>query len=258
MKKRVILFLCGALIVLLPIVTNAALDGPAWPAPGGTTYSWTGNSGMAGGQTNTYTGFDNSAYSALYWGADSSYSVGLSFNTDGETSSNPFTGSGEVMTFNLADSNLADGIAVWTGSTVMGWYDDETHADPVWHTAAVQTKFVVTVTDLSGNAIAFMDSSLAGGPASIGALVEVTDPAGFKANMEWYAKLDNDTNWTPALEFFNLSAYDNHGTGDYINYNAQFAGGFYSSPAVPEWPSGILALMGGLTGIRGIIFRRRR
>ncbi len=47
------------------------LTGPAYPPPGGVTFSGSGPGSGSGGKTFSYSGFDNTAYGSLYWGPTS-------------------------------------------------------------------------------------------------------------------------------------------------------------------------------------------
>src|SRR5215469_12427489 len=70
--------------------TQAALLGPTYPAPGNNSWSPTYNNtqqsaGSAGGVTFSYSGFDTSAFSQLYWGPWDSTSVSSSLSSGGGT-----------------------------------------------------------------------------------------------------------------------------------------------------------------------------
>src|SRR3974390_1721278 len=73
--------------LLASVSAHAALLGPSYPAPGGNSFS--------GG---TYSGFNTSAFSALYWGSSTAAGPSAGFNG----SPNPLTfssASGQVETF---------------------------------------------------------------------------------------------------------------------------------------------------------------
>jgi len=238
------------MLVVLSVVLSAsgafaALNGPAYPAPGGNGLAFSGpfeNAGEPGGLTVTYTGFDSTAYGSLYWGPDSTQIVGLSFSATNGVSA--FNGS-ETMTYQSGLSDLSAGTAVWTGETVMGYFDGGGN----WHSPTVYTRFTLSVTDLGNTAMPFVDAVSVGGPAAANVLTQIMDPAGFKANLLWTASLDNFT-WTPALTLFNSSQYADHGG---VSYTHTFNGGFYNS-AVPEPVTllgfGLPMLMVGLDKLR--------
>jgi hypothetical protein len=176
----------GAL--LLSSVTWA-LGGPASTPPGGVTITPsdpTGRQiGITGGISYTYSGFDFSRFKTLYWGAVETGTVGFAF--DG-TIDQP----GEVMTFTLAGSDLANGMALWTGSsritywTGYGWTD--------W---VLPTHFTLRVTDASGDPIPLVLGSTLGLPGD-GVVMTVTGD--FTA---WMLVETDNGDWYPALEVFN-------------------------------------------------------
>jgi len=89
----------------LSATLQASLLGPAWPAPGGNSYSQAGQEGDYGGKTYTYTGFDPAQYLDLYWGPWEGAVLGLSM--DGEMESR------EHLVFQPGLSDFANGKAVW-------------------------------------------------------------------------------------------------------------------------------------------------
>jgi hypothetical protein len=234
------------LVVMAASGAFAALDGPAWPPPGGAAFTASGDAGKSGGMTFELTNFDPAAYISLYWGPDSTQIIGLSFNrTDGATI---FTGD-EIMAYQSGLSDLTTGTAVWAGNTVMGYRDSIGN----WHYTTVYSRFTLTVTDLSNTAMPLVDAASVGAPTSANVVTKISDPTGFKANLLWTASLNNTT-WTPAVTLFSSSPYDNHGTGDYTHCDTTFNGGFYSSP-VPE-PSSLVVIITGLGALVGL--RKRK
>ena len=133
-----------------------------YPAPGGNTASGVGTATVSGGRTWTLGGFNSSMYDKLYYGvgdypAGGFSAAGPSLTMDGST---------DVLSFNSGQSNLAGGIAVWTGSTTFMTYN--------YGNVITPTRFTLKVTDLSGSALALTDAStIAGLPVSLGAVLDV-------------------------------------------------------------------------------------
>jgi hypothetical protein len=199
----------------------AGLLGPEWPAPGGTTYTASGNPGSGGGLTFSYSGFNPSQYSQLYWGPWEGAVIGASLNGAGITGS-------EIMTFSSFTGNKA----VWTGSSTWSYYSGSSHTD------TISTRVTLTV-----NSTSFMDAS-AQGKGSIAVLAPVT--GNYSANILFEANFFG--NWLPVND-----GYDRYQTPRDIQTQLEFSGGYYyTSVPVP----GVFWLFGsGLIAVIG--FRRR-
>ena len=139
----------------------------AGPNTGGSPYPGTAQ-GRNGGQDNKYSAFNYGQFTALYWGPfnnpsastsnDSTSGVAVTFDgTDVDPAIAQATG--EVLTFSSGTSNLAGGIARWTGSAVLGG------------SLPVPTRLTLTVTNMDGQPIPFIDATTLG--LSNGAVIRV-------------------------------------------------------------------------------------
>ena len=153
--------------LLLAAVSHAAtLLGPVLPTALPQTQdavTVAGNYGRPGGKTWTY-GNRQLRNSTSVWHTDFPGAVKLSFIND------TFSGAGEVMTFDAAGSNLAGGVLLFKGQTLLPG-----NPTPVFTTATL------TYTSLSAVAIGLATPASVGAPASVGGLALVPF-AGFKLN----------------------------------------------------------------------------
>lgn len=210
-----------------------------WPAPGGATVVNNGVLPIApGGRTFTFTDFDPSAYGELY------YVVG-DYDSSGFVAVGPrlwTDNSPDSLAFNAGQSNFAGGKVVWTGATTLSLLQGTFNA---------QTRFTLTVKDLTSNPLGLVDAStITGMPASVGGALLV--PAtGYTAN--WYFELLNPlTNtWGSAK-----SVFDGLSTVGGYNLNSSVGGAFYSSAPEVPLPAAAWLLLSGLGGM-GLIARGR-
>ena len=218
----------------------ATFTGPDYPPPGGVTFAGSGNRLNAGGAVWTYSGFDLGASGDLYY----AFAGGLAF--DGN-----LTGA-DGLYFDAAASDLANGIAVFTGATSVVSF-----GSPL----AVDTRMTLTFTDLANNALALTTSGAAGFDASglAGGLSGADIPTllvlgDFKVRQEVAARFSGGGAFSAAGSFFDGVQGKSPAPSQRVS---SFGGGFYSTSAgVPE--PGVWALMIAGFGGAGAMLRRRR
>jgi len=240
--KRLSRSLACVAVAALPAAALATpvLAPGGFPAPGGTNYSGGGSDIAAGGSTWSYSGFDPSAYSNLYYAIGdypSDWSpAGPSLSMDGKY---------EVLSYNAGLSNLAAGVAVWTGATTLPTYNVGQ--------VAVSTEFVLHVTDTSNNPLALTSASSLGLDPSLGAVLQVQ--GAFNANWSFLARSGNG-GYVDAQDFYNNSGYQ---TNPNIEMQDSVGGAFYydAAAAVPE-PASATLLLGGALAVGAVVRRRSR
>jgi hypothetical protein len=193
-RTSVAIFLLWVLFLTL-VSLALALEGPLSTPPGGVTLTQTGACapprlvaeciGRTGGTDLTFTDFDLSQSSVLYWGPEDANAVGLAFDC-------AIDGPGETMVLNLGQSDLANGVARWTGAANITYWDTNLME---WITDALSTRFTLTTTDLGGSV-----SLVEGSPLGIAGTVVLTVTGDFQANMLMEAFYRGM--WYPSLELF--------------------------------------------------------
>jgi hypothetical protein len=189
--------------------TEAALLGPIFPAPGGDSLATTyfnpeQSAGGTGGVTWSYSAFNLSAFSSLYWGPTSNNAVSCALSG----------GSGGPMTF----SGISGNTASWTGTA--------TYLNSSLTYSTVSTLFQATV---NSAATPWVLASTLGLDPGIGAVINDSSGLAYSVNLQFTAagmSLD---------QFFNT--YD-HGSAD----SASISGGFYYAAPIPE-PSAVAFLL---------------
>ncbi len=203
---------CAA--ALLASSVALALVGPVSTPPGGVTITQTGACapayaigeciGKGSGLNIAYSNFDFSQFETLHWGAAEIDAVAFAF--DGGIDQ-----IGETMTFDLAQSDLANGMARWTGQATL-WY----WVGSFYATSPFLTRFTLRVTDSLGNPVPMIQASALGIPGN-GAVITVT--GNFTANLLIET---NSGGWQPALQVF-----DGYNTPYGMYAQSSFDGEFY-------------------------------
>jgi len=226
-------------------LASAPMPAP-WPAPGGNTASGTGISpAHAGGKTWTLGGFNDNAYSDLYYGIGDYPAPSYAFNPAGPSLT--MDGSRDVLSFNAAQSDLENGKAVWTGTTNFVTYN--------FGNQVIPTRFTLTITDLSNNTLALTAaSSIVGLPSSLGAVLDVQ--SGFNAN--WLFEADGPSgsdDFRPSLVMYDDKALYQTYTYPQYEHRSSVGGAFYYTAPIPE-PETYALMLAGL-GLVGWAARRR-
>ncbi len=114
----------GAVAACISASGFAQILGPAFPPPGGATFTTVGtDAGNSGGRTLQFTGFQPGAFTQLYWGPQSGGAVTVAMQNGPQT-----------LSFNGAASSFP-AFARWTGS--VGW-DDPSIPGPALSTLNVR------------------------------------------------------------------------------------------------------------------------
>lgn len=206
---------CGLLVASLSPATQATPVGPVYPPPGGVHLQTSGTSaGAAGGFNFIFSGFDASAFSALYWGPARAGAV--SAGLDGRTHGFSFRGFAGNQARWSSDAPLFDGFG-----------------------NAHSAQFFLTILTPG---VAFIDPTTVGLSSALGALVDDSAGLDFTANLRFEAF---DGAWKP------LDAIQQPPGG--IAWTvSEFQGGFFAVPEPGSLALVLAALLGahGLGGAR--------
>ena len=219
-------------------VFAALLTLAPYPAPGGNTAAYVGEPIELHGRVWSLGSFDPTAYTNLYYGIGD-YAPAFPDFVPGVPTLTMDGGTADALAFKLAASNLANGVAVWSGSTLVPSPE-----------RVVYTRFVLTVTDTSDNALALTDASTLGLPPALGGVLDVSGD--FDARWQFMSSFSINGPFEPAKTFF-----DRETQSDGLLVSS-VGGAFYSTPpaAVPEPATFALTLVG--VGLLGFVARRRK
>jgi len=231
MRFKAILGLVVLSVALgLPTVTRAALIGAVYPAPGLNSVASSGVAVDPGGATNTYTGFDPTAYSSLYFVIDTTFAPDLYQLGNTPT----------AMTYNAGLSNLASGILAFTGTTNIN--------SGLHGSLPTSTELLVT---LSGGAgLPLIDAGTLGVPTADGAALNV-GAGPFTANFQFEM-----SNTHCVMEAASTCYASINGGGSGMSLQSDVTGGFYYAAPVPL-PAAAWLLLSGL-GSLGLLGRKRK
>lgn len=234
--------LLGSVLIASQVSAAAVtLAGSGYPAPGGNSAVNNGISARDGTRIITYSNFDPSAYDSLYYvigdypGPAFSFSpLGPILTTDGTT---------DLLSFNASASDLAGGVAIWTGTSAIpriGLSD-----------LLIDTRFTLMVLDNSNSPLALTPAaSIDGMPTSIGGALAVPD-AGFQAYWLYEIATAGTNVWQTASTYYNNVSQRNSS----FQLVSSVGGAFYSTAPVPL-PAAVWLFLSGLGGL-GVIGRRK-
>jgi FlgD Ig-like domain len=190
------------------ITSGPGFIGPQFPPPGTETYVPSGpGAGLPGGTTWSHSAVSVATTTNVYWGPEAN-EIKMSF--DG----NSYSG-GEVMSFSLANSNLAGGVAVWEGVSQF-----------IGNPTPVYTRFTLTVTQqISGTPLALVQAAGPGVLGSAGVVLSVPSGLAYDANLYLEASFTNGAGYSAARLFYNAF---NNGTG--TNLFSSITAGFWYAP----------------------------
>lgn len=192
-----------------------ALTGPVFPAPGGTTFSGSGQQGNTGGRIWNYSGFDTSKFSSLYWGP--SITSLPSASLDGTLHSLTFAG-------------ISGTTATWSGST--------SYTNPTSNfTSTVNLYLTISVNGLGANP--WVPASSLGLPTA-GALVNNSSGADFSAKIQFTGYGTSANVGTP------LNSFQQPPTPPPVLSKTitSFSGAFYYVSPVPEPEEWAMMMLG--------------
>ncbi len=171
--------------------------------------------GRAGGILYTITNITLANTTTVYWTmlADS-----ILLSMDGNVYDDA-----EVLDFDAAASNLAGGIAVWTGATNIPIEGGSPRP--------LLSKFVITVVDQSDNPLELTDPADVGLAANNGGMLLVTgNSMVFKVKVEMFVSDDGGTNYIPHLDYYDAAPTPIEAISAYSSYQY----GFYWENDPPE------------------------
>ncbi|MBS0198518.1 MAG: hypothetical protein JSR77_17340 [Planctomycetes bacterium] len=197
----------GAALCLCQFAAGG-MHGPMYPPTNGVVFSFTGNAGDYGGQTNTYTGMSMEGVIARWWGDAGAPIV------------NSLRGSPlDAVSLNINASSLDQGVAVFLGTSPFTFLYGTSFV-----TTTVPTRLTIRTFDMLGSPVPMvtgMSLSIAG------EVVAQVDSKDFRANLLFEARNPVTGVWTPTSVLYN--SFSTQGQGTYVSFN----GGFYESQPTP-------------------------
>jgi hypothetical protein len=209
-RARVAIGVCAALAVTPMAVVAAGIAppagasgshvGPVYPAPGSGTEITSGDSGVTGGATFSFSKVKTKKFKSMVWGLDPTFPPTWSFGLDTPT-----------LLFDATDSNLPSGEAVYSGAAEFPNLNGSTPSLPV--------RLVVQ----AGGGLAMETSKKAhlGVNSSVGGVIPITTKT-WSVNLTFEVSPDGGTTWDPADTYYNGTPHLVAGTGTSSNASGAF------------------------------------
>lgn len=197
------------------VTTSSVAIGPLLLPPGGATLvQGPNNMVVAAGRDWTFTGFDQTQVSALWWGPAPALAVaaGRTFGAAGLAADGTIDTAGEGLTFSPSQPDLAIGKEYWTGSFA-------------FNGTTYQSRLVVTVTNTAGTTpIPLVLATTVPGiglPSAAGAVAPVSTD--FKVNLKMQMQATPSV-WSDPVTWYDALGTA-HGAGGTLM--SSFDGGFW-------------------------------
>lgn len=214
------------IIFISGVVQTNAQDtfyGPENPPPKASSITFTGSAndgqiGFAGGKTFTITNITLANTTSVYW---TMMENSIILSMDGPA---PYSAA-EVLEYSPSLSNLAGGVVVWTGSTLIPISNGSGYTS-----TPLLSKFVMTVTS-SASPFSLLDPVDLNLDAQCGGVALIT---GFDMvltiKFEMFVSANGGSTWVPHLEYYNAAATPPEIESAYSEFNF----GFYWENDPPE------------------------
>jgi len=211
------------------------LHDPTWEAPGGRTEISSGISPAdIGGKTWSYSNYDPTAYTDLYYVVgDYVDTINWVFTPAGPSIGTINLSNRVVLDYDSSASNLSGGKVIWTDNVAINTSTGIVNLD---------ARFTLSVYDGSSNPLPLIDAStISGMDTRVGGAHHITGD--FNAN--WLFELYNSSSWSPANDVF-----DDLQTLPLDRLNTSVTRAYYYSP-VPI-PGAVWLLGSGLVCLVGV------
>ena len=211
-RARVAMGVCAAVAVTPMAVVAAGIAppagasgthiGPVYPAPGSGTEITSGDSGVTGGATFSFSGVKHKKFMSMVWGLDSRYPTTWSFGLDTAT-----------LTYDATDSNLPSGEAVYSGTAEFPNLNGSTPSLPI--------RLVVQ----AGGGLAMETSKMAhlGVKSTVGAVIPITTKT-WSVNLTFEVSPDGGTTWDAADTYYDSTPHVEGSTSSSVS------GAFWYAP----------------------------
>ena len=191
--------------------SQVSLKGPVYPPPKLSSITSDhlpneGGIGRAGGIVFTYSDITLANTTNVYW---SMITDSIKLSMDGSVYD-----SSEILVFNPDISDLANGIASWTGSTKIPAEGSDT--------IPLLSKFTITVVDFNDDPLQLIEGKTMGLPENTGGMVHDTGSTMvFKVKMEMFVSYDS-INYIPYLDYYEAAPTPVEAISAFVSCSAGF------------------------------------